>query len=160
LKFKIEPLQKKHDRTQFNSNSEALNRYFHQQVSQDIRRKLTTCYVAVCKSNDIAGFFTLSSASIFLGDLPLSIPKKLPRYPTIPAVRMGRLAVDRRFNGKGLGGALLAEALVRSAGPEIAAFALVVDAKDEVAFAFYEHHGFIPLETDQMSLFFPLNALK
>lgn len=62
-----------------------------------------------------------------LADLPASIGKKLPRYPTVPSVRMGRLAVDQAFRGQGLGGALLADALDRAAGSEIAAYALMVD---------------------------------
>ena len=77
-------------------------------------------------------------------------------YPTVPAVRMGRLAVDQAFQGQGLGGALLADALTRAARSEIAAFALVVDAKDEAATAFYRHHGFISLPYSPQTLFLPL----
>ncbi len=78
------------------------------------------------------------------------------RYPTVPAVRMGRLAVDQAFQGQGLGGALLADALYRAARSEIAAYALMVDAKDEPAAAFYQHHGFITLPDSPLALFLPL----
>jgi ribosomal protein S18 acetylase RimI-like enzyme len=77
----------------------------------------------------------------------------------VPTVRMGRLAVDQAFAGRGLGGALLADALERAARSEIAAYALVVDAKNEPAAALYQHHGFIALSDSPLCLFLPLAAL-
>ena len=97
---------------------------------------MTASFVALTHEGRNAGYYTLASASILLADLPVATPKKLPRYPSVPAVRMGRLAVDRGFQGQGLGGALLADALERAARSEIAAFSLLVDAKDESAAAF------------------------
>jgi GNAT superfamily N-acetyltransferase len=82
----------------------------------------------------------MASASLLLAELPASTGKRLPRYPTVPAVRMGRLAVDQAFKGQGLSSALLADALDRAARSEVAAYALMVDAKDEVAASFYRHH--------------------
>jgi len=102
----------------------------------------------------------LASASLLLADLPVGTGKKLPRYPTVPAVRMGRLAVDKEFKGQGLGGALLADALDRAARSEIAAFALMVDAKNEVAADFYQHHGFIALPDSRRTLFLPLATVR
>jgi GNAT superfamily N-acetyltransferase len=104
----------------------------------------------------VAGFYTLASASILLADLPAASAKKLPRYPTVPAVRMGRLAVDKSFRGNGLGSALLADALDRAARSAIAAYALMVDAKDDVAAAFYQHHGFIAQHDSPLAMFLPL----
>ncbi|PMS27183.1 hypothetical protein C0Z19_05395 [Trinickia soli] len=95
-----------------------------------------------------------------VNDLPAAIGKKLPRYPTVPTVRMGRLAVDQAFKGQGLGGALLADALDRAARSEIAAYALMVDAKDDDAAAFYQHHGFIALPDAQRTLFLPLATVQ
>lgn len=154
--FRIELLGPQHDRTRFCSGSAPLDSYFQQQVSQDARRRVTTCFVAINKDQHIAGFYTLASTSIVLTDLPHAIGKKLPRYPSVPAVRMGRLAVDQNFKGKGLGGALLADALARASRSEIAAFALVVDAKDRIASQFYLHHGFIAFAGIGLSLFLPL----
>jgi len=108
----------------------------------------------------IAGYYTLASASPVLADLPASTGKKLPRYPSVPAVRMGRLAVDQAFKGQGLGGALLADALIRTARSEIAAFAMMVDAKDQTAAAFYRHHGFIALPESPLTLFLPLATVQ
>jgi predicted GNAT family N-acyltransferase len=89
-------------------------------------------------------------------DLPQDLIKKLPRYPSVPAVRMGRLAVDQKFRGQGLGAAMLADALQRSFNAEIVVYALVVDAKDELAAAFYRHHGFIALSDTAQTFFLPL----
>jgi ribosomal protein S18 acetylase RimI-like enzyme len=157
--FLLVPLDAAHDRTGFNSDSEPLNRYLREQVTQDIRRRVAACFVALKDGERIAGYYTLASASLLLVDLPASIGKKLPRYPTVPAIRMGRLAVDQDFKGQGLGGALLADALDRAIRSEIAAFALMVDAKDEAAAAFYRHHGFIALP-DSLTLFLPLATAK
>jgi ribosomal protein S18 acetylase RimI-like enzyme len=154
------PLDAAHDRAAFNSDSEPLNRYLREQATQDIRRRVAACFVALAEGQRIAGYYTLASASLLLTDLPTGIGKKLPRYPTLPTVRMGRLAVDQAFKAQGLGGALLADALNRAARSEIAAFALIVDAKDETAAAFYRHHGFIALPDSPLTLFLPLAPIQ
>lgn len=154
--FRLAPLGAGHDRQAFQCGAEPLDRYLRQQATQDIRRRVAACFVALADGQRIAGYYTLASASVLLSDLPASVGKKLPRYPTVPAVRLGRLAVDQAFKGQGLGGALLADALVRSARAEIAAFALVVDAKNASAAAFYRHHGFIALPDAPATLFLPL----
>lgn len=154
--FRLSPLDTTHDRTGFNSDSEPLNRYLREQATQDIRRRVAACFVALADAHRIAGYYTLASASLLLADFPARIGKKLPRYPTVPAVRLGRLAVDQAFRGQGLGGALLADALDRAARSEIAAFAMVADAKNETAAAFYQHHGFIALPDSPLTLFLPL----
>ncbi|MDI9233503.1 GNAT family N-acetyltransferase [Limnohabitans lacus] len=158
--FQLAPLDAAHDRSVFRSDSEPLNRYFREQVGQDIRRRVAACFVALANGQKIAGYYTLASASLLLTDLPASTGKKLPRYPTVPAVRMGRLAVDQAFKGQGLGGALLADALDRAARSEIAAFALLVDAKDERAAAFYLHHGFMASPDSPLTLFLPLATVR
>jgi ribosomal protein S18 acetylase RimI-like enzyme len=154
--FQLAPLDASHDRTTFNSGSKPLDRYLQEQVTQDVRRRVAACFVALADGQRIVGYYTLASASLLLADLPASTGKKLPRYPTVPAVRMGRLAVDQTLKGQGLGGALLADALDRAARSEIAAYALMVDAKDEAAAAFYRHHGFIALSDLPLTLFLPL----
>ena len=157
--FQLLPLDAIHDRTEFNSDSAPLNRYLREQVTQDVRRRVAACFVALSDGQRIGGYYTLASASLLLTDLPVSIDKKLPRYPSVPTVRMGRLAVDQKFKGQGLGGALLADALARAAHSEIAAFALMVDAKDNSSAAFYAHHGFIALPYSPLTLFLPLSTV-
>ncbi|MDR2688929.1 MAG: GNAT family N-acetyltransferase [Azoarcus sp.] len=154
--FQLAPLDAAYDRAAFNSDSEVLNRYLREQAAQDIRRRVAACFVALTDEKRIAAYYTLASASLLLADLPASTGKKLPRYPSVPAVRMGRLAVDQAFKGQGLGGALLADALDRAVRSEIAAYALMVDAKDEASAAFYLHHGFIALPDSSRTLFLPL----
>ena len=158
--FRVAPLNASHNRNAFQSASEPLNRYLHEQVSQDVRRRFAACFVALTDTDRIAGYYTLASASLLLADLPAEVGKKLPRYPTVPAVRMGRLAVDDAFKGQGLGGALLADALERAIRAEIAAYALMVDAKDTSAAAFYAHHGFIALPDSPLTLFLPLATVR
>jgi ribosomal protein S18 acetylase RimI-like enzyme len=154
--FRVVPFDHVHDCSKFNSGAEPLDRYFRERVAQDIKRRVTACFVALSRDDRIAGYYTLASASVFIGDLPAELTKKLPRYPSVPAVRMGRLAVDQAFKGQGLGAALLADALMRVVRSEIAAYALIVDAKDERAVGFYRHHGFLETTTKPLTLFLPL----
>ena len=159
--FRIEPLGNR-PRDLFCSGVEALDRYFHRQVSQDIRRRLTACYVALCGDSErICGFYTLSACHIALPDLPAEVTRKLPPYPALPAVRIGRLAVDQDFRGQGLGSAMLVDAARRVIESDIAAFALIVDAKDAQAVAFYEHHGLSRLDAEgaRRTLFIPLKGI-
>jgi GNAT superfamily N-acetyltransferase len=157
VRFRIEALGAHHERSDFDCGVEPLDRYFRQQVTQDIRRRVTACFVAVAADGGtLAGYYTLASASVALSELPAGLVKKLPRYPTVPAVRMGRLAISRAFAGQGLGAALLADALARALRAEIPAFALIVDAKDENAAVFYRHQGFTALQSDPLTLFLPL----
>ncbi len=153
--FRVVPLDRTHNRRKFSSGSEPLDGYFRERVTEDIKRRVTACFVALSGNGRIAGYYTLASASVFIGDLPAELTRKLPRYPSVPAVRMGRLAVAQAFKGQGLGAALLADALMRVVRSEIAAYALVVDAKDERAAGLYRHHGFIETAT-KATLFLPL----
>ena len=141
--FRVEGLGAGHARDEFCCGVEALDQYFARQATQDVRRRASACYVAVeASSGKVAGYYTLAAGGVPLTDLPESLTKRLPRYPSVPVARVGRLAVDRAFHGQKLGGALLADAAVRALRSEVAVFALVVDAKDDAAEAFYRHHGF------------------
>jgi GNAT superfamily N-acetyltransferase len=153
----MEPLESHHDRQGFSCGQEALDHYLRAQATQDIRRRVAACFVAIeVVSGRVAAYYTLASAGIPFHDLPAEISKKLPRYPSIPAVRIGRLAVDSRFQRHGLGGALLADALQRVLASGPAAYALLVDAKDERAVEFYRHHGFLGLDSQPRVLFLPV----
>ncbi len=157
--FRIEPLNDEHGRTGFMSGSAALDRYFQTQASQDVRRRIATCFVAVSyDSGQIAGYNTLSATSIALDALSPQLIKKLPRYPVVPAALLGRLAVARTQQGLGLGGVLLADAVKRSARTEMGVFAMVVDSENEGAQRFYEHHGFTLLPGPSRRLFLPIDA--
>ena len=152
-RFEVVVLGKQHDRKAFSCGVEPLDRYFREQASQDVKRRATACYVAVeLATGKVAGYYTLAAAGVPLSELPEELVKKLPRYPSVPVARLGRLAVDQAFRGQGLGGALVWDAVSRSIRSEVAVAALLVDAKDEEAAAFYRHLGFVPLTGDGLTL--------
>ncbi len=155
--FRIEALSSAHDRSQFLSGSTQLDRYFREQATQDIKRRIATCFVAVSiEAKDVAGYHTLTATSVALDALSPEIAKKLPRYPVVPAVLLGRLAVARTYQRKGLGSALVADALLRTSRAELGIFAMVVDAKDEAARRFYEQYGFTRLAGEHLRLCLPI----
>ncbi|HEY1245940.1 MAG TPA: GNAT family N-acetyltransferase [Hyphomicrobiaceae bacterium] len=161
-RYRIAPLTSGHDCKEFTCGAEAPDRYIRTQASQDLRRRIATCFVAVEDgSNVVAGFYTLAATSLVLADLPEDQAKKLPRYPAIPAILLGRLAVSTAAKGQGLGAALLVDAITRTDESGIGAYALVVDAKDDAAKAFYEHFGFMVLPGATLRLAIPMvTALK
>jgi len=155
--FRIEPLSSDHDRSGFSCGSAALDRYFREQASQDIKRRIATCFVAINVAfEEVAGYYTLSAATVALDALSSEIARKLPRYPVVPAALLGRLAVASRYQGQGLGGILLADALKGTARAELGVFAMVVDARDETARRFYERHGFLLLPGEARRLYLPI----
>lgn len=155
--MRIEPLSEHHVRTAFASGVEPLDRYLRTQAGQDARRRVAACFVLVeDRGVEPVGFYTLAATSLALAELPETVTKRLPRYPTVPATLMGRLAVDERHRGKGLGEMLLMDALARALRSEIATFAVVVDAKDERAAEFYGKYGFRALTADGRRLFLPM----
>lgn len=155
--YRIEPLSGAHDRSQFVSGSAALDRYFREQASQDIKRRIVTCFVAISiETREVAGFYTLTATSVALDALAPEIIKKLPRYPVVPAALLGRLAVASSHQGKGLGAVLLSDALLRTARVDLGVFAMLVDAKDEKAQRFYERYGFTLLPGELRRLCLPI----
>ena len=162
MTFTIEALARWHDRSQFACGVEALDRYIRQQASADARRRVARVFVARAEeASEVAGFYTLSAGSIERETLPPEVAKRLPRYP-VPVALIGRLAVARRWSGRGLGSSLVADAFRRvvQASAALAVYAVVVDAKDERATRFYERLGFIRLPESERRLFFPTAAVE
>jgi predicted GNAT family N-acyltransferase len=159
--FRLELLGKQ-PRSGFDCGVPELNAYLQKQASQDAKRRYATCFVAVeYATGQVVGYYTLAMSSINLGELPPELVKKLPRYPQVPVARLGRLAVDLRCQGQALGASLVADAIVRTAHAEVASYALVVDAKDAQAAAYYERFGFVRLTSSPRTLFLPLTeAIK
>jgi GNAT superfamily N-acetyltransferase len=159
--FTVEPLGAAHNRKGFSCGVAALDRYLHELATQDIRRRVSNCFVACDTAGTIAAYYTFAATSFPLSDLPPEETKRLPRYGVLPAGLIGRLAVDQRFRGQRLGGALIIDAARRAAGADPAIFALVVDAKDDTAVAFYEHLEFRRFVSRPMSLYLSIaTALK
>ena len=154
--MRVEVLGPQHDRASFESGVEPLDRYFRTQAGQDARKNMAAPFVLVLPDGAVAGYYTLSSTAVNVGDWPAATVRKLPRYPVIPATLLGRLAVDRRYQGNGYGRFLLADALFRSVRSEIASFAIIVEAKDENARRFYERESFLPFPDQPLKLFRPM----
>ena len=158
--FRIEALAPEHDRASFACGSDPLDKYLREQASQDIRRRTSACYVAIDIQTDaVAGYYTLAAGSVPLADLSGAMAKKLPRYPLVPVARIGRLAVGVAFQKRQLGAALLWDAGLRSMQSGMGVFALVVDAKDDTAAAFYRHHGFVNFSSSPLTFALPIATL-
>ena len=159
--FACLPLNKRHDRLDFCCGVDELDAWFRERASQDQGRHVAAVYVLtpVDEPTRVAGFYTLSATSVVLSDLPLSVARKLPRYPIVPAVLIGRLARDTRFANTGE--LLLVDALQRAHrhASEIAAAAVVVDAKNRRASDFYRRYGFAPLGSHPGRLFLSMAAI-
>lgn len=152
----IEPLGKHHDRARFSCGQPELDEWFQLRASQDEKRNVARVFVAVTPDLGIVGFYSLSSLSVSLENLPEEVAHRLPRYNAIPAALIGRLARDERVRGEGVGELLLADAIQRilGVGQSIAVFAIVVDAKNERAVDFYRAFGFrvFPLQPRRLFL--------
>jgi predicted GNAT family N-acyltransferase len=160
----IEPLNSsKHVRGHFSCGNEALDSYLKKQASQDVKKKLAKVFVVrQPNSSSIIGFYTLSAASFNKSTLPTSHSKKLP-YSNVPAVLIGRLAVDQTWQGKKLGEYLLIDAcqrVVETSQNTLAINAIIVQAKDQSAKDFYFKYGFIPFMDEPLHLFIPIRTLE
>jgi GNAT superfamily N-acetyltransferase len=148
-----------HDRKGFDCGVPVLEAYLQNLAEQHRRKGIAAVYVLVDSAAPslILGYYTLSAAEVDVLHLPDADRKRLPRYP-VPCFRMGRLACRADQRGRGLGRLLLGCAVDRclKARTQVAAYALIVDAKDDVARAFYEHYGFRPLADQQLTLYLPL----
>lgn len=160
--YRIEPLAKHHDRSGFRCGSDALDRYLQQQARQDADKHVAAPFVLVAEDSPaVLGYYTLSASVIGAEDIAPDLAKKLPRYPQLPVTLIGRLAVDQASKGQGHGELLLMDALQRSLNhaAQIAAMAVVVDAKDEAAEAFYRHFDFQPLQATPRRLYLSMKTI-
>ena len=160
--FVCEPLGNQHDRTQFDCGVSILNDYLTKYAKQDVKRKASAVFVLVNRADPkrVIGFYTLCATSVLLSELPEELTKKLPRYPEIPAILVGRLARDINFPG--VGGLLLSDAIARCVrvASDIAASLIVVDSKGDAATRFYEKFGFLSLPKLDGRLFLPMQTAE
>jgi ribosomal protein S18 acetylase RimI-like enzyme len=161
-RFRFEPLGPAHDRAAFSCGVDALDNYLRRQVGQDVRRRVALAFVLTPDGETVAGYYTLSQYAVELDAIPEALAAKLPKYPFVPATLIGRLAVSRRFRGQGLGELLLMDALKRclSGSKQVASAAVIVDAKDDRAAAFYKKYGFIELPKIPKRLFLPMPTVE
>ncbi len=152
-----------HEKATFSCGNPMLDSYLHKQAKQDMKRKLSACFVLTNQDTQIKGYYTLSSASIKRSQLPEIIIKKLPpTYYDLPVTLLGRLAVDTKFKGQGIGKLLLIDALRRcyeTSISSVASMAIIVDPIDEDATAFYSKYGFINLP-DSGRMFLSMSTVE
>lgn len=158
----IEPLSKAlHNRNSFDCGMQELNQFLKTCANQNQENHISKTFVAVRppKKRDILGFYTLAAGQISFDQLPDK--QKHPRYP-VSIARLARLAVDLKYQGTGLGGYLLHDALqkIKAASDVVGIFAVVVDAKNKDAKSFYEHYGFMELKNPDMALFLPMETIN
>lgn len=160
--WRFEPLDKSHDRAGFTSGAPDLDRYIRELASQDVRRDVARVFVALHEGSPaVQGFYSLGASSFAREKLVAEQARRLPHYP-VPAALLGRLAVDEGMQGKGLGAALLMDALNRLllASQTVAVHAMIVDARDPEAAAFYRKYGFIPFADNAGQLMWPMATLR
>ena len=160
--WRIEALAKRHERAGFACGAEVPDRYLHQQARQDADKHVAAPFVLIEPPGfEVLGYYTLSASIVDVTDIAADLAKKLPRYPQLPVTLIGRLAVHERLKGQGAGALLLMDALHRSLthSAEIAAMAVVVDAKDDAAASFYRHFNFQPLQRDARRMYLPMKTV-
>ena len=157
LEFSI--LEAGDDLSAFSCRNPVFTRYLVERAGQDMRRRAATVVLMrLSGETAVIGYYTISAFGIALADLDPTMQKRLLRYPVVPSVLIGRLALDERYEGKGLGRLLLVDALERAARLDVAVWGVVVDAIDEAAVSFYRRFGFIALESDPHRLVLPLQT--
>ena len=151
-----------HDRAGFACGVPELDDYLQRFATQHRRKGISTVFVLTDSAAPrfILGYYTLSAAQVDVASLSDVDRKKLPRYP-VPCFRMGRLACRADRQNQGLGKLLMACAVDRclQAVKQVAAYALIVDAKNPAAQEFYQHYGFTPCADSAMTLYLPLGSI-
>ncbi len=154
---------KKHDQSSFTCGVDSLDDYIKNRASQELKKLVSTPYVLTdSPERKVLGYYCLSSYSIASTELEESTTKKLPKYPLLPAIMLGRLAVASGYQGKGYGDLLVADALKRSLAlsKQLASFAVVVDAIDQGVAKFYQRHGFIEFPDDPLKFYLPVVTIE
>lgn len=158
--MKILPLQSHHGTEAFSCGNGALDKWFHRIAKQHLGKGISRTYVAEDPEDPraVLGFYSLTVGAAQTAALPAAAAKGLPRK--IPVVLLGRLAVDTRAQGRGLGGLLLVDALQRTVrvAAQVGIAAILVDAKDAHAASFYQHFGFQPFPESPHRLVLPIRT--
>lgn len=158
---RISLLNAGHDRQSFSCGIHLLDEYLQKFAGQDLKNKVSACFILSADDVQIRGYYTLATGSIPRKLVPEVLVKKLPRYKDLPVTLLGRLAIDQRFQGKGLGEFLLMDAMKRSldASGSIGSYALMVDPIDDRVIRFYARYGFIRL-ANSVRMFLPMVTIQ
>lgn len=156
--YTIERLSSSHIRDSFDCGEPALDEYLRRYAGQHDRKGLGRTYVAVERGGSVVkGYYTIASGAVSFE----VVPENLPRHP-VPVVLLARLAVDRTARGQGLGAMLLVHALKRAQdiSEHLGVHAVVVDALNDGARAFYLKYGFSALLDDPLHLFLSMKKIR
>ena len=155
-------LDKTHNRKAFECEEQQLTDYIKKQVSQDIKKKLAVCFVAIDSDINVIGYYNLSSESLGREQIPDKYLRKVPQNYNAPVILLGRLARNITAKGTGLGEHLLLDALFRAftlSEESIGAMAVIVDPMNQFAIKFYEKYGFEQLP-DSEKMFLSMSTIK
>lgn len=160
MNLKITTLNPNHQRKLFDCGDASLNNYLQQYASQNVKHRINKVFVAtdINHPHTIQGYYTLSAGSIRAEDLPPVHKRRLPNYP-VPVALLGRLAINKHYQGQKLGSILMADAVQRvaQASEVMAVYAIVVDAMNQSVAEFYRQFGFIPFVGQPLKLFLPIS---
>ncbi len=158
-----EAIQKKHDRESFDCGESDLNDYLRRYARKSHELGGAKSFLAIDDANGqaVIGFYSLSPASIMYGRVPEAVKRGLARHD-VPGFRLARLAVDRKFQGQGIGGQLLLAAGRRClhAASEVGGVVMVIDAKNEKVAQWYASYGALPLLDTPLTLVLPLATIE
>lgn len=162
MKWIFSTLESSFHKKDFDCGKPELNEYLKKYATQDKKKGYAITFVAMAEgSKEVAGYYSTSASTIEFNSIPDAISKRLPRYPA-PAMLIGRLAVDQKAQGQGLGEVLLMHALSRAVdiSSELGIFAVRVDALDKEAKNFYLKYGFVSFQDNKLSLLLPIATIR
>lgn len=159
--MKICKLKASHKKSEFDCGKQPLNDYLAKIAKQDVEKDVAVCYILEGEDGEVVGYFTLASGSIPKEEIPEKESKKLPRYLDIPFAVIGRLAVDKKHQGRKLGDYLLVEALgeILKVAEALGIAGVFVDPIDESAVNYYEKFAFIKLNSSDR-MFLPIATIR
>jgi GNAT superfamily N-acetyltransferase len=162
VEWRFEPLSASHERGEFSCGKPSLDDFLRLRATQYEKRRLGRTYVALFPgATTVAGYYTLAAGAVAIANLPAHAAKRLPKHP-VPVILLGRLAVDQKASGQGLGKALLRDALRRSLSlsEQLGLFAVEVLAIDADAREFYAKYGFVSLADNDLHMFLPIKTIE
>ncbi len=157
----IVPLNRDHDRSSFDCAVPELNAFLRATARQHLEKGISRTFVLTDGTPCILGYFTLTLCEVMAENMPVQYAKKYPHHG-LPAVRLARLAVSRKQQGKGYGELLLTEAIYRTSiiAEQAGVIGLFIDAKNDAARTFYEHYGFVAIPDPSLQLFLPIKTIR
>jgi predicted GNAT family N-acyltransferase len=164
MALQIVPFEsRKHIRANFGCGQASLDTYIREKASQDLKKRVATIFVLIDDPDtNVLAYYTLSAYTVDISAFDESFAKRLPRYPSLPATLLGRLAVNNNHKGQRFGELLLLDALKKSldTSQQVASLAIIVEALDDQAVSFYTKYGFQQFQQEPMKLYLPMKLIE